>query len=71
MNEPRTSHMTASKHILRYLKGTIDFGLLFPKVSRSMEGTLEVWSDSDWSGDKVDRRSTFGYFIQYEGAPIS
>ncbi|XP_047170203.1 protein DYAD [Vigna umbellata] len=71
MNEPRTSHMIAAKHILRYLKGTTDFGLLFPKVSRSMEDILEVWSDSDWSGDRVDRRNTFGYFIQYEGAPIS
>ncbi|WVZ20115.1 hypothetical protein V8G54_007437 [Vigna mungo] len=71
MNEPRTSHMAAAKHVLRYLKGTSSYGLLFPKDSRSMKGILEVWCDSDWTGDKVDRRSTFGYFIRYEGAPIS
>lgn len=71
MNEPRLSHMTAAKHVLRYLKGTAHFGLLFSKMSSSVEGTLEVWSDSDWCKDKVDRRSTFGYFIKYTGAPIS
>ena len=30
MGNPRAPHMTIAKHILRYLKGTSDFGLLFP-----------------------------------------
>ncbi|WVZ16028.1 hypothetical protein V8G54_013594 [Vigna mungo] len=50
------SHLAAAKHILRYLKETIDFGLFFPKRSVSSREALEVWCDSDWSGDKDDRR---------------
>ncbi|WVY90044.1 hypothetical protein V8G54_035558 [Vigna mungo] len=65
------SHLTAAKHLLRYLKGTVNFGLLFPRAANKSEGVLEVWCDSDWSGDTVDRRSTYDYFIQYGGAPIS
>ncbi|WVY89158.1 hypothetical protein V8G54_034672 [Vigna mungo] len=71
MNEPKQSHMSVAKHVLRYLKGTIDYGLLFAKATTKLESTLEVWSDSNWSGDQVDRRSTFGYFLKYVGAPIS
>ncbi|XP_047147225.1 secreted RxLR effector protein 161-like [Vigna umbellata] len=71
MNEPRLSDMSTAKHILRYLKGTTYFGLLFPKKTNNVEGVLEVWCDSDWCGDKVDRKSTFDYLFKYMGAPIS
>lgn len=37
MNDPRVSHMAATKHILRYLKGTIDFGLFFPRETNQVE----------------------------------
>lgn len=64
MNEPRLTHMSVVKHILRYLKGRTHFGLLFLKMPSSMEGASEVWCDSDWCGDKVDRKSMFGYFFK-------
>ena len=35
------------------------------------EDYLEAWSDSDWCGDKVGRKSTYGYFFKYLKAPIS
>ncbi|XP_047172820.1 uncharacterized mitochondrial protein AtMg00810-like [Vigna umbellata] len=59
MNEPRQSHMSAAKHVLRYLKGTIDYSILFSKVASNLESTLEVWSDFDWSRDQltVDNKS--------------
>ena len=54
MHSPRTIHLQAVKHILRYLKGTIDSGLWFTKGIQC----LTAWSDTDWIGYPVDRRST-------------
>jgi hypothetical protein len=47
MHDPRESHMTALKHILRYLQGTLDFGLLLHQSSTS---ELVVYSDAYWAG---------------------
>jgi len=51
MNNPILPHMAAAKHILRYLKGTLDLGLFFPKKTYQNEvkngAILEAWSDSD------------------------
>jgi hypothetical protein len=46
----------AVKRVFRYLIDTPTFGLWYPKGS-SFE--LIGYSDSDWAGDKVDRKSTF------------
>jgi len=47
----------ASKRILKYLKGTIDVGLWYPsEVSLNLIG----YSDSDFAGCKIDRKSTSG-----------
>ncbi|WVZ15253.1 hypothetical protein V8G54_012819 [Vigna mungo] len=51
-------HFQAAKRILRYVKGTIDYGIWFKKVeSLSFHG----YSDSDWAGCVDDMRSTSGY----------
>ena len=71
MSEPRVSHMKAARRILRYLKGSIDYGILFRRDSEGKEVTVTCFSDADWCGDKEDRRSTTGYFFQVFGAPIS
>ncbi|XP_017441208.1 secreted RxLR effector protein 161-like [Vigna angularis] len=71
MHDPRQSHPAAAKHILCYLKGTTNYDLLFPKKFDSMSGVLEAWCDSDWSGDQVDRKSTYGYLFKCMGASIS
>ncbi|RDX92050.1 Copia protein, partial [Mucuna pruriens] len=41
MQEPRKSHLLATKRILRYVQGTIDFGILFPKGEAVVEPELE------------------------------
>jgi hypothetical protein len=46
------------KRVLRYIKGSKDYGLLF---SSSGENELIGYSDSDWAGDIDNRRSTSGY----------
>jgi hypothetical protein len=61
MHRPTTVHWTAAKRALRYLKGSIDHGLLFRKGSLE----LHAYCDSDWAGNPNDRRSTtrFGIFL--------
>jgi hypothetical protein len=51
--------MTAAKRVLRYLKYTADAKLVFPGPGGSSEG-LVGYTDSDWAGDKHDRKSQGG-----------
>ncbi|XP_047163693.1 uncharacterized mitochondrial protein AtMg00810-like [Vigna umbellata] len=71
MQNPRVSHLNAVKRILRYLKGTIEYGILLPKHGSGGEVRVIAYSDSDWCGDKGDRKSTAGYVFFFDGAPIS
>ncbi|CAL2239291.1 unnamed protein product [Prunus armeniaca] len=59
MHTPRTPHLLAVKRILRYLKGTPAHGLLIHKGNLN----ITAYSDSDWAGCPIDRRSTTGYCI--------
>ena len=54
---PKESHFSAVKRILRYLVHTPNLGLWYPKGATFK---LLGYSDSDWAGDKVDRKSTSG-----------
>ncbi|KAJ9556755.1 hypothetical protein OSB04_011369 [Centaurea solstitialis] len=54
---PKESHLAAVKRILRYLKGTPELGLWYPKDS-SFE--LISFTDSDYGCCKLDRKSTSG-----------
>ena len=54
---PKQSHLLAVKRILRYLKGTSDFGLWYPKNSTL---TVTAYTDADWVGSIDDRKSTSG-----------
>ncbi|XP_059451553.1 uncharacterized mitochondrial protein AtMg00810-like [Corylus avellana] len=58
MQEPRDTHWTAVKHILRYLKFTSDHTF---SIYHSSSHSLTAYSDSDWAGCPDDRRSTSGY----------
>lgn len=65
---PNTTHLTAVKRILRYLKGTLTLGL---KYQRTETGTLVGYSDADWAGDQDDRRSTTGNIFLLAGGAVS
>ena len=54
---PKESHLNTVKRIFRYLKGTIDIGLWYPK-SDNFE--LICYSDTDFGGCKIDRKNTSG-----------
>lgn len=63
MSDPRHSHMMAAKRILRYLRGTLNFGVPFPHQKEKVEPQLVAYSDSDWGGDDLDRKSTMGHVL--------
>ena len=54
---PKESHLIALKRIFRYLFGIQNLGLWYPKKS-SLE--LIGFSDADYAGSKIDRKSTSG-----------
>ena len=58
MHLPRNSHFQAANRVLRYLKGTIGFGLTYRKVGKI---DLILYTNSDFAGSRVDYRSTMGY----------
>ncbi|MFS7946899.1 putative RNA-directed DNA polymerase [Helianthus anomalus] len=72
MQAPSENHWTAIKRILRYLKGTADLGLRIRHHSDSVlhaftdahwTDSVQAYSDSDWVGCPVDRRSTGGFAV--------
>ncbi|XP_074328152.1 secreted RxLR effector protein 161-like [Apium graveolens] len=58
MERPTYMHLNASKRILRYVKGTLSFGLVYSKNSGN--NMLTGYSDSDLAGNIDDRKSTGG-----------
>ncbi|XP_050919391.1 uncharacterized mitochondrial protein AtMg00810-like [Lathyrus oleraceus] len=47
MSEPKVSHMKAARRILRYMKGSINCGIWFPRDSESKEVVVNCYSDAD------------------------
>ena len=62
MSFPTDIYLTIAKRILRYINGTLNFGILLQPGPIS----LSAFSDFDWACDPFDRRSTTG-FIAYLG----
>ncbi|GKA39564.1 hypothetical protein Tco_0732115 [Tanacetum coccineum] len=54
---PKTSHLNAVRRIFKYLKGKPHLGLWYPRESPF---DLEAFSDSDYGGSNLDRKSTTG-----------
>ena len=54
---PKQSHLNAVKRILRYLVGTINLGLWYEK---RIACNITDYSDVDFLGDRVERKSTSG-----------
>ncbi|XP_019159679.1 PREDICTED: uncharacterized protein LOC109156281 [Ipomoea nil] len=55
--DPKESHLIATKWILKYIKGKIQYGLWYSKDS---ELSLIAYCDADWAGNIDDRKSTSG-----------
>eukprot|EP00253_Pinus_taeda_P030559 PITA_30559 len=59
---PKETHLQAVKRIFRYLQGTQNYGLWYP---RDTDLTLHAYIDADWAGSVDDRKSTSWWCILY------
>lgn len=64
-SHPHREHMSAAKHVLRYLKSH-RFSLTFDDDSG-----LSCYSDADWGSNVIDRKSYSGYVLFFAGGPIA
>ena len=69
MSRPSKDHWIGVKRVLRYLKGTLLYGLKFS--AHEEEPELFAYSDADWAGDVDTRRSTSGYVFQIGSSTVS
>jgi hypothetical protein len=67
MHKPTKVHWLMVKRILRYLKGTADFGI----VSADNTLALTGYADANWGSDLETRRSTTGYLFMVHGSLVS
>jgi hypothetical protein len=65
--EPKRVHLVAAKHVMRYLKGTMDYGLSY---DGDHDFTLIGYTDADWAGSVADRKSTSGCCFNLGSAMI-
>lgn len=68
MQTPKKPHLEAVRRILRYVKGTLDYGLFYTKGGKC---ELVGHCDADYAGDHDTRRSTTGYVFGLGSAAIS
>ena len=55
INTLRHVHLMVAKHAVRYLKGTVDYGI---KYDMNLKMNIEGYVDSDWTGSAIDRKRT-------------
>ena len=68
---PGQAHMAAVKHVLRYLKGTKDWGITYGGASSEASEDLLSYTDADYGGDLESRRSTGAYIFKLYGGAFS
>ena len=66
--DPRHVHLIAAKHILRYLRGIVDYGI---KYDMNQKINLEGYVDLYWEGSAIDRKSTLGCCFSMGSGVIS
>lgn len=67
MSRPEREHWDAALHVLRYLKGSPDLGIVYSRDGDDMVG----WVDADYGGDKTTRRSTTGCVFMMSGGAVA
>jgi hypothetical protein len=68
LEQPRQVHLVATKHVLRYLKGTLDRALWYRS---DHDFGLYGYSDSDWANNILDQKSTSRYCFSLVSSMVS
>jgi hypothetical protein len=80
MAHPELAHWQAVIHILRYLKGTLDYGILYRRAhSSNVSGftatstplKFDGYTDADWAACKDSRRSTGGHLFSIASGAVT
>jgi hypothetical protein len=75
VSAPGQLHMAAAKHLVRYIQGSRELGIMYSKPSNSgpMNQPNVLWGfvDSDWAGCPDSRRSTTGFTLMLNGAAVA
>ena len=71
MSQPSKLHWSATKHVLRYLKGTKGLSLTYGNARDEERENLIGFSDANFGGDSATARSTTGYAFILNGAAVS
>ena len=67
-SKPGRQHWAAAKRLLRYLNLRPGTGIILEPTDG--ETQVKCYSDADWAGDKVDRKSTSGCVVYVDGVPV-
>ena len=59
LSNPTEADWITAKHVLRYIKGSMEHKLVYKKSQNGLK--ISGYSDSDWASNKEDRKSTTGY----------
>ncbi|XP_015167265.1 uncharacterized mitochondrial protein AtMg00810-like [Solanum tuberosum] len=65
---PTQLHFAAAKRVLRYLKGTVNYGVFYKRGAAS---ELVGFTDSDYASDMEDSKSTSGYVFMMSGGVVA
>ncbi|CAL5325451.1 unnamed protein product [Camellia sinensis] len=68
MHSPSQIHFGVAKRVLRYIQGTLDYGIFYEKF---LDAKLIGFCDIDWAGCVDDMRSTSGYAFSLGSGVIS
>ena len=66
--EPIHVHLVAANHVMRYLKGTLDYGICY---TRDHDFRMRGYTDSDWAISVSNRKSTLGCFFNLDSTMTS
>ena len=67
IQSPNQDYWTAVRRVLKYLRGTINYGLCFSRFPSVLEG----FSDANWISNSNEMKSTSGYVFIIGGSAVS